>query len=101
MKTLIKASLLFVFAIFLSLPTLVADEAEGINTARLSTETFYFPEFDSSMEQFWGDMGILNHTCSATSWLGHYASASCAETQMCECSSNFMFAACSCNSPGN
>lgn len=71
------------------------DRSDGVT--EVQTE-FYFPEYDSTVDDFWVGQETFVHRCQATSWIGHTASASCEDTQACECSSNFLFATCECKS---
>ena len=105
LKTLIFVG--FASAIFLS--PLLADGAKDnlhiINMksdsthVEIVTSDFYFPEFDATVAVFWADLGVLTHTCSASSWLGGTANASCEDNEECECSSNLFVATCDCSTP--
>lgn len=99
MKIFVKTSILLLVASAFFFSNLSAEVNDLSSGAEVSTQEFYFPAFDSNMESFWADFGLLYHKCSASSWLGHRVTASCREDEVCTCRSNLFYASCDCNNP--
>lgn len=108
MKVPIKIIVLAVLAVVMLVSPLIADGVKGKTenvqisltedgpTEAVRDGEFYFPDYDSTLTEFWGEEGLMHNTCSATGWLGGRASATCLERQNCVCTTTFLTAECHC-----